>query len=41
MTDSVIPHDNKRVIKIYHKSGTKEVGMAIHAALKVKDAWSL
>lgn len=40
MEDCVIPHNHKKVIGRYHKAGSKEVEMAIEAALKARDAWA-
>ncbi len=34
------PHDHSKVLGIYHKAGTKEVNMAIEAALKARKTWS-
>ncbi|MCQ1529245.1 L-glutamate gamma-semialdehyde dehydrogenase [Lutispora saccharofermentans] len=35
----IVPHDNKKVIGIYHKAGKKEAEMAIDAALSAKKKW--
>lgn len=35
----ILPHDNKKVIGIYHKAGKKEAEMAIDAALSAKKKW--
>ena len=40
MANCVIPHDHKKVIGRYHKAGTKEVDMAIAAALKARESWA-
>ena len=40
MEDCVIPHNHKIVIGRYHKAGSKEVEMAIEAALKARDTWA-
>lgn len=40
MEDCVIPHNHKKVIGRFHKAGSKEVEMAIEAALKARDAWA-
>ena len=34
-----IPHDHKRIIGKYHKAGSKEVEMAIEAALEAREKW--
>lgn len=36
----VSPHDNKKVIATYHKAGTKEVQMAIDAAMESHKKWA-
>lgn len=36
----VSPHDNKKVIATYHKAGTKEVQMAIYAAMESHKKWA-
>lgn len=38
--ECVLPHDHKHVIGVYHKAGTKEVNMAIEAALEARKLWS-
>lgn len=40
MGDCRVPHDHKYVLAKYHKAGTKEVEMAINAALKARDTWA-
>jgi 1-pyrroline-5-carboxylate dehydrogenase len=40
MDNCVVPHDHQKVIGRYHKAGTKEVNMAIDAALKARDSWA-
>ena len=37
--ECTIPHDNKKVIGIYHKAGEKEAQMAIDAAIEAKKKW--
>lgn len=37
--ECTIPHDNKKVIGIYHKAGQKEAQMAIDAAIAAKKKW--
>jgi len=37
----VVPHDHKHVLGIYHKAGTKEVNMAVEAALEAWRKWSV
>jgi 1-pyrroline-5-carboxylate dehydrogenase len=40
MGEITIPHNNKKVIARYHMAGTKEVEMAIEAALEAHKTWS-
>ncbi|MEJ5272932.1 MAG: L-glutamate gamma-semialdehyde dehydrogenase [Spirochaetota bacterium] len=35
----ILPHDHSKVIGIYHKATTKEISLAIDAALKAKKDW--
>lgn len=35
----IIPHDKNHILATYHKAGSKEVQMAIEAALKAKKEW--
>jgi 1-pyrroline-5-carboxylate dehydrogenase len=35
-----IPHDHAHVLGVYHKTGAKEVDMAIKAALKARQEWA-
>ncbi|MBP7497454.1 MAG: aldehyde dehydrogenase family protein, partial [Bacteroidales bacterium] len=35
----VMPNDHKHILAIYHKAGSKEVKMAINAALNAKHEW--
>ncbi len=36
-----IPHNHGHILGVYHKAGEKEVNMAIEAALKAREEWSL
>ncbi|MDZ7764103.1 MAG: aldehyde dehydrogenase family protein [Melioribacteraceae bacterium] len=38
--EMVIPHNKKHVLGVYHKAGTKEVNMAIEAALEARKEWA-
>lgn len=38
--ECVLPHDHKHVIAVYHKAGTKEVNMAIEAAMEARKKWA-
>ena len=35
----IIPHNNKKVIGVYHRAGKKEIQMAIDSSLKAKSNW--
>ncbi|MHB9013936.1 MAG: L-glutamate gamma-semialdehyde dehydrogenase, partial [Ignavibacteriaceae bacterium] len=34
------PHDHSKLLGVYHKAGTKEVNMAIEAALEARKSWA-
>jgi len=36
----IIPHENKKILGVYHKAGQKELEMAIEAALKAQESWA-
>uniref|UniRef100_A0A7C4UFV4 L-glutamate gamma-semialdehyde dehydrogenase n=1 Tax=candidate division WOR-3 bacterium TaxID=2052148 RepID=A0A7C4UFV4_UNCW3 len=36
----IIPHENKKILGVYHKAGQKEIEMAIEAALKAQESWA-
>jgi 1-pyrroline-5-carboxylate dehydrogenase len=36
----IVPHDTKHVLGTYHKAGTKEVALAIEAAMAAKAEWT-
>lgn len=38
--EMIIPHDKNHVLGVYQKAGTKEVEMAIEAALEARKEWS-
>jgi len=35
-----VPHNHKKILGTYHKAGTKEVNMAIDAALEARNKWA-
>jgi len=39
-TEIRVPHNHKKVLGVYHKAGTKEVNMAIEAALEARKIWA-
>ena len=40
MGDCVLPHDHGTVVARYHQAGTREVDMAIQAALRSREKWA-